>query len=90
METPAASSNLMGCGEAWRPVSCLAKSLSSQANKIACSLRLNGSQMNLPRGRGGINGGHFSCRGSSAEAQDKWMAVRMQQCPAIVSPKSGN
>ncbi len=61
-----------------KPVSCLAKSLSSQTNKIACSFRLNGSHMNLPRGRGGTSGGRLSCRGLAVDALDKWTAVMMQ------------
>ena len=69
--------------------SCLLKSASSRANEIACSGRLNGSQINSPSGRVGTDGGRFKSSGSTVEAQDEWIAMMRRQEPAIVSPKSG-
>ena len=69
--------------------SCLWKSASSRANEIACSGRLNGSQINSPSGRVGTDGGRFKSSGSTVEAQDEWIAMMRRQEPAIVSPKSG-
>ncbi len=82
-------SDVMAGAEVCKLMSCLAKSLSSQANKIACFFRLNGSHMNSPRGRGGTSGGRISCKGSTVDAQDEWMAVMMQQSPTIMLPRSG-
>ena len=69
--------------------SCLSKSASSRANEIACSGRLNGSQINSPSGREGTNGGRFKSSGLTVEVQDEWIAMMRRQEPAIVSPKSG-
>ena len=69
--------------------SCLLKSASSRANEIACSGRLNGSQINSPSGREGTNGGRFKSSGLTVEVQDKWIAMMRRQEPAIVSPRSG-
>ena len=69
--------------------SCLLKSASSRANEIACSGRLNGSQINSPSGREGTNGGRFKSSGLTVEVQDEWIAMMRRQEPAIVSPKSG-
>ncbi len=74
---PAHPSDVMAGVKVCKPVSCLAKSLSSQAKKIACSFRLNGFHMNSPRGCGGTSGGHLSCRGSTVDAQDEWTTVMM-------------
>ena len=69
--------------------SCLLKSTSSRANQIACSGRLNGSQINSPSGRVGIDGGRFKSSGLTVEVQDEWIAMMRRQEPTIVSPKSG-
>ena len=69
--------------------SCLLKSASSRANEIACSGRLNGSQINSPSGRVGTDGGRFKSSGLTVEVQDEWIAMMRRQEPAIVSPKSG-
>ena len=69
--------------------SCLLKSASSRANEIACSGRLNGSQINSPSGREGTNGGRFKSSGLTVEVQDEWIAMMRRQEPAIVSPRSG-
>jgi len=55
--------------------SCLLKSALSRANEIACSGRLNGSQMNSPCGRVGTNGGRFKSSGLTVEVQDEWIAM---------------
>ena len=68
--------------------SCLLKAASSRANEIACSGRLNGSQINSPSGRVGTNGGRFKSSGLTIEVQDEWIAMMRQQEPAIVSPRS--
>jgi hypothetical protein len=68
--------------------SCLLKSASSRANEIACSGRLNGSQINSPSGREGTDGGRFKSSGLTVEVQDEWIAMMRQQEPAIVSPRS--
>ena len=69
--------------------SCLLKSASSRANEIACSGRLNGSQINSPSGREGTNGGRFKSSGLTVEVQDEWIAMMRRHEPAIVSPRSG-
>jgi len=69
--------------------SCLLKSASLRANEIACSGRLNGSQINPPSGRVGTDGGRFKSSGLTVEVQDEWIAMMRRQKPAIVSPKSG-
>ena len=51
--------------------SCLLISASSRANEIACSGRLNGSQINSPSGRKGTDGGRFKSSGSTVEVQDE-------------------
>ncbi len=55
--------------------SCLLKSALSRANEIACSGRLNGSQINSPSGCVGTNGGRFNSSGLPVEVQDKWIAM---------------
>ncbi len=69
--------------------SCLLKSTSSRANELACSGRLNGSQINSPSGRVGTDGGRFKSSGLTVEVQDEWIATMRRQDPRIVSPKSG-
>ncbi len=70
-------------------VSCLSKSASLQANKIACSGWLNGSHMNLLIGRLGTDGGRYRSSALTIEVQDEWIAMMRQHEPAIVLPKSG-
>jgi len=55
--------------------SCLLKSASSRANEIACSGRLNGSQINSPSERVGTDGGRFKSGGLTVEVQDEWIAM---------------
>ncbi len=69
--------------------SCLSKSTSSRANEIACSGRLNGSQINSPSGCVGTDGGRFKSSGLTVEVQDEWIAMMRRQEPTIVSPMSG-
>lgn len=66
------------------------KSLSSIASETECSVRLNGSQSDRPRGRGGTGGGVFKWRGSIVGAHDVWTPMRMRHVPEIVSPWVGN
>ena len=51
--------------------SCLLKSASLRANEIACSVRLNGSQINSPSGRVGTDGGRLKSSGFTVKVQDE-------------------
>ena len=66
------------------------KSLSSIASKTECSVRLNGSQSDSPRGRGVAGRGDFRWRGSTVGAHDVCIPMRIQHDPNIVSPWVGN
>jgi hypothetical protein len=75
--------------DTFNPVPSLSKSASLRANEIACLGQLNGSHMNLPMRRVGINGGCLRSSGLTIEAQDEWIAMMRQHEPAIVLSKSG-
>ena len=66
------------------------KSLLSIASKTECSVRLNGSQRDKPRGRGMDGGGGFSWSGSTVGAHDVCIPIRIWNDPDIVSPWVGN
>ncbi len=78
----------LGC-DTFNCESCLLKSTLLRANEIACSGRLNGSQINSPSGRVGIDGGRFKSSELTVEVQDEWIAMVRRQEPTIVPPKSG-
>ena len=66
------------------------KSSSSIASETECSVRLNGSQRDRPRGRGVDGSGGFSSSGLSVGAQDVCIPMMMRHDPDIVSPWVGN
>ncbi len=63
---------------------------SSLAKETECSGLLNGSQMDKPMGRGGVNGGSLRRRRSTVEALDEWTLMITWYVPAMVLPCSGN
>jgi hypothetical protein len=66
------------------------KSSSSIANEIECSVQLNGSQRDRPRGRGMDGGGGFSSSGLTVGAHDVCIPMMMGHDPDIVFPWVGN
>ena len=66
------------------------KSSSSIASETECSVRLNGSQRNKPRGHGMDGGGGFSWSGSTVGVHDVCIPIRIRHDPDIVSPWVGN
>ena len=61
------------------------KSSSSIASETECSVRLNGSHRDNPRGLGMNGGGDFSCCGSTVGAHNVCIPIRMRHEPDIVS-----
>ena len=70
--------------------SCRMKLSSSIASETECSVRLNGSQRDKPRGRCIDGGGDFSWSGSTVGAHDVCIPMMIRHDPDIVSPWVGN
>ncbi len=66
------------------------KSTSSIASETECSVRLNGSQRDNPRGRGIDDGGDFRLGGLTLGVHKVCMPMMIRQEPKIVSPWVGN
>ena len=65
------------------------KSTSSIASETECSVRLNGSQRDNPRGRGIDGGGDFRLGGSTVGAHKVCIPMIIQHEPKIVLPRMG-
>ena len=70
--------------------SCRMKSSSSIASETECTVQLNGSQRDKPRGRCMDGGGDFSWSGSTVGAHDVCIPMMIWHNPDIVSPWVGN
>jgi hypothetical protein len=66
------------------------KSTLSIASETECSVRLNGSQRDYPRGRGIDDGGDFRLGGSTVGAHEVCIPMIIRHEPEIVSPWVGN
>ena len=82
--------NIDGGNVALNRTSCRMKSTLSIASETECSVRLNGSQRENPRGRGIDGGGDFRLGGSTVGANEVCMPMRIRHKPEIVSPWMGN
>ncbi len=65
------------------------KSTSSIASETECSVRLNGSQRDKPRGQGIDDGGDFRLGGSTVGVHKVWIPMIILHEPEIVSPWVG-
>ena len=66
------------------------KSRSSIASETECSVRLNGSQRDNPRGQGIDGGGDFRLGGSTVGAHEVCIPMIIRHKPEMVSPWMGN
>ena len=66
------------------------KSTSSIASETECSVQLNGSQRDKPRGQGIDGGSDFRLGGSIVGAHEVCIPMIIRQEPEIVSPWMGN